>query len=194
MYEVTIKNGNKTLKINDLKDLADVLIGYGINDTDIKVAVEYLSKSKFNATFYHKDFKVAVVKDDVEDKWFRIDEYQFCKKNKSGVYLFADILWLDRTGDEPDFDGTNDYVFKYGIVDLDCYSEYDKECLVTSYYPDGLKEVRKTYGDNADQIIAECIFEQMTDGECICAKFMTLEDAEKRLIEFVGKENYYYGL
>ena len=38
----------------------------------------------------------------------------------------------------------------------------EKECNISGYY-DSIESLREIYDDYSDQIIAECIFEEMTD-------------------------------
>jgi hypothetical protein len=45
------------------------------------------------------------------------------------------------------------------IIDLEAYSDKEKESHISAYYS-SLQEVKEIYGDEANWIIAECIFEQ----------------------------------
>ena len=71
-------------------------------------------------------------------------------------------------------------------MDLYDYTEFEKECATSSYYGDhSLDHIYQIYGNNADQIIAECIFEEMCDGSAWTSEFMTEEEANEYIENYI---------
>lgn len=116
-------------------------------------------------------------------KWFctDTDSFQYCKEHGNGKYSFVEIVWLDTVEGDSGYPD-KEYTVKSAYVDLDDYDTHDKECAICGYY-DSLDAVYTEYEDGAEQIIAECIFEEMTDGSATTYGMMTREEAE----EFVRK-------
>lgn len=118
--------------------------------------------------------------------WFCTDSdcMQHCKEHGNGKYSFVEIVWLDTVEGDSGYPD-KEYTVKSAYVDLDDYDTYDRECAICGYY-DSLDTVHTEYDDAAEQIIAECIFEEMTDGSATTYGMMTREEAEefvKRYIE-----------
>lgn len=68
---------------------------------------------------------------------------------------------------------------------MDDYDQNDREIAICGYY-DSLDAVYVEYEDEAEQIIAECIFEDMTNDSICIYGIMTREEAElfvKKYIE-----------
>lgn len=120
--------------------------------------------------------------------WFCTDSdsMQHCKKHGKGKFSFVEMVWLDTVeGDEeyPD----KEYTVKSAYVDLNDYDEKEKENAVSGYYP-SLDAVYAEYEDTADQIIAECIFEEMTDGTATTYGMMTREEAENFIKNYIKEK------
>ena len=117
--------------------------------------------------------------------WFCTDPdcMQYCKKISETEYEFIQAVWLDTCGDDPVAenakDETDNYTVCTGYIDLDLYSEEDKEGSIWSYgYT--MDYVKEIYGNASNQIIAECLFEDecLTDSHSI-AGIVSWSDAEK---------------
>ena len=67
---------------------------------------------------------------------------------------------------------------------MDDYDTHDKECAICGYC-DSLDAVYTEYEDAAEQIIAECIFEEMTDGSATTYGMMTREEAEAFIRKYI---------
>lgn len=88
-------------------------------------------------------------------KWFRTDDFQICRQLKKNIYEFIE------------FNGADDLMISSSdIVDLSNYrdadtGEWNKEAqnILSAYYS-SLQDLRESAGDDEDQIVAECIFEQ----------------------------------
>lgn len=92
-------------------------------------------------------------------KWYCTDDdcLQYCKENSDGTFSFIGELWIDlSSGDEgyPD----KSYLVKTATVNLEDYTQGMMEIYISGYY-NSLDEIRKIYGNDSNQIIAECIFE-----------------------------------
>ena len=116
-------------------------------------------------------------------EWFctDTDSYQYCRDNGNGKYSFVEIVWLDTVEGDPGYPD-KEYTVKAAYIDLNDYDEKEREIAICGYY-DSLDVVYTEYEDGAEQIIAECIFEEMTDGSATTYGMMTREEAE----EFVKK-------
>ena len=103
--------------------------------------------------------------------WFCTDPdcNQYCKKESETEFQFIQSVWLDTCeGDikaENAKDEDDNYAVCAGYIDLDLYDEDDIECSLASYgYT--LEAVKDIYGDAANQIIAECLFEDNCLYDC----------------------------
>lgn len=117
-------------------------------------------------------------------KWFCTDDdgQQHLRRLSNTMYECIEMVWLDTCeGDEgyPD----KEYTVKTAIIDLDDYTEEEKEFFITAYYDGTLDEIRKALGEYFDQILVECIFEEMTDGSATTHGMMAKEEA----IDFIKK-------
>lgn len=125
--------------------------------------------------------------------WYCTDNdcMQYCRKISETEYEFIQAVWLDTCGDDPRSENakneSDNYAICTGYIDLDLYSEEDKEGSIGSYCytMDSVKEI---YGDAANQIIAECLFEDdcLVDGHSI-AGVVSWDDAEKIIQKYIDK-------
>lgn len=113
------------------------------------------------------------------------DSLQHLRKNDDGTYNCIEIVWLDTCeGDEgyPD----KEYVVKTALIDLNDYTEEDMEIAISGYYPDStLSELKEEWGDSLDQLIVECIFEEMTEGSASVHGMMTRAEAENFIKKYI---------
>lgn len=116
-------------------------------------------------------------------EWFctDTDSFQYCKEYGNGKYDFIEIAWLYKVGVMPEYPD-KEYTVKSAYIDLDDYDTHDRECAICGYY-DSLDVLYTEYEDASEQIIAECIFEEMTEGSATTYGMMTRGEAE----EFVKK-------
>ncbi len=91
-------------------------------------------------------------------KWICSDPdcSQYCLKESDYIYRLIEIREYP--------DENTPYVVCYGIIDLSDYELDELESFCEGYY-DSLTEVFDTYGTDAMQIIAECVFEQTQGSE-----------------------------
>lgn len=121
------------------------------------------------------------------NEWFCTDGdcMQYCRDNGNSTYDFVEIVWLDTVeGDKgyPD----KEYTVKSAYIDLSDYTDDEKEIAASSYY-DSLESLYSIYGDESEQIIAECIFEEMTEGSATTYGMMTKEEAEQFVKNFISR-------
>lgn len=64
------------------------------------------------------------------------------------------------------------YVFEFRTkdsepvkIDLEAYSHVSQDLIVRTFYPDGIDQVHREYGENALWIVAECIYESEFEGQ-----------------------------
>ena len=112
--------------------------------------------------------------------WTESDSSQYCKINSDGTYSFIEKVWLDTCKGDPG------YPVKTAFVDLDDYTEHEKECNISGYY-DSIESLREIYDDYSDQIIAECIFEEMTDGSASTTEMMTEKEADDYIQKYISE-------
>lgn len=89
-------------------------------------------------------------------KWIQTDNsetsYQFVKKNSDKNFEFIEAVEIGEEG-----------IVRKGIIDLEDYSKDEIEKYISSYYKN-LDSLQNSYKNNIsviNQIIAECIFEQI---------------------------------
>lgn len=118
-------------------------------------------------------------------EWICIDtdSSQYCKDHGRGCYSFVEIVWLDTVKGDPGYPD-KEYTVKSAYIDLDDYNMAEKEIAISGYY-DSLDAVYTEYEDAAEQIIAECIFEEMTEGSATTYGMMTKEEAEKFVKKYI---------
>lgn len=126
--------------------------------------------------------------------WFCTDPdcMQHCKKISETEFRFIQAVWLDTCDGDLEAKNTKDESDNYGVcagyIDLELYSEEDKECAIASYCYT-METIREIYKDAANQIIAECIFEDyclynnnLIDG------VVSWDDAEQIIQNYIMKE------
>lgn len=125
------------------------------------------------------------------NNWFCTDSdcLQYCKKINETEYDFIQAVWLDDC--EPRAknakDESDNYAVCTGYIDLDLYSDDDKEGSISSYgYT--MESVNEIYGDEANQIIAECLFED----DCLyenhsIAGVVSWNDAEQIVQKYIDE-------
>lgn len=126
--------------------------------------------------------------------WFCTDPecMQYCKKINEEVFRFIQAVWLDTCGDdtraENEKDDSDNYAVCADIIDLDLYDEDDILDSIGSYGYNSIAFLQKEYGDYANQIIAECIFE----GNCLynnssIAGVVSWDDAEQIIQKYIDE-------
>ena len=121
----------------------------------------------------------------MKEEWICTDPdcSQYCKINSDGTYSFIEKMWLDTCKGDPGHPDKS-YTVKTALVDLNDYTETEKEINVSGYY-DSIEALREIYKENSDQIIAECIFEYMTDGSASTTEMMTEKEADNYIQEYI---------
>lgn len=123
----------------------------------------------------------------MREEWIRTDSdcSQYCKVNSDGTYSFIEKVWLDTCKGDLGYPDKS-YTVKTALVDLDDYTEHEKECNICGYY-DSLEALREIYKEDSDQIIAECIFEEMTDGSASTTEMMTEKEADDYIQKYISE-------
>lgn len=123
----------------------------------------------------------------MREEWICTDSdcSQYCKINSDGTYSFIEKVWLDICKGDPGYPDKK-YTVKTALVDLNDYTEYEKECNISGYY-DSIESLREIYGDDSDQIITECIFEEMTDGSASTTEMMTEKEADDYIQKYISE-------
>ena len=128
--------------------------------------------------------------------WFCTDPdcMQHCKKISETEFKFIQAVWLDTCGDDPRArnarnakDESDNYAVCVGYIDLNLYSDEDKEGSISSYCYT-MESVKEIYEDAANQIIAECLFEDscLYDSSCI-SDVVSWNDAEKIIQNYIDE-------
>ena len=110
---------------------------------------------------------------------------QYCKVNSDGTYSFIEKVWLDICKGDPGYPD-KEYTVKTALVDLNDYTEHEKECNISGYY-DSIEALREIYKEDSDRIIAECIFEEMTDGSALTTEMMTEKEADEYIQKYISE-------
>lgn len=111
------------------------------------------------------------------------DSFQYCKEHGNRRYSFVEIVWIDTVKGDLGYPD-KEYTVKSAFVDLNDYDEKEREIVISGYYP-SLDAVYEEYEDASEQIIAECIFEEMTDGSAMTYGMMTREEAENFVKKYI---------
>lgn len=132
----------------------------------------------------------------MEKKWICTDpdSSQYMKINADGTYIFIEKVWLDICkGDEgyPD----KEYTVKSAFIDLNDYSDYEKDCAVSGYYRltndvykvNSTDDLYELYGVDMENIIAECIFEGINDGSATTYGMMTEKEADEFIQKYITR-------
>ena len=120
-------------------------------------------------------------------KWYCTDDdcLQYCRKNADGTFSFIEKLYYDTcNGDEgyPD----KSYLVKTATIDLKNYTQGMMEIYISSYYS-SLDQIRETYGNASNQIIAECIFEGDFGSDCWLSGMMTENEADDFIKKYISE-------
>lgn len=127
--------------------------------------------------------------------WFCTDNdcMQYCKEINNKEYQFIQAFWVDICGDNKRAKNAKDecdnYVVCAGYIDLDDYSKEDMDCVANRYGYSGLDGIEEIYGEEANRIIAECLFEDeyLYDSGCI-SDVISWDDA-RRVVDNYIEEN-----
>ncbi len=119
------------------------------------------------------------------NEWFCTDPdcFQYCKQVGKREFQFIKMVWLDMCRGDKGYPDKN-YTVKSAYVDLDDYSKKDIECHICGYYSN-LDDLYLEYGEDSDQIIAECIFEEMCSGLAITYGMMTEDEAKMFIKNYI---------
>lgn len=117
------------------------------------------------------------------------DSLQYCNDLGDRRYEFVEVVCLDFTESNKESENGK-YTVKSAYIDLNDYSLEDVEEAVSPYYG-SLDELvyDNTYSDEErDELVAECIFEELTDGSATTYGIMTKEEAENFIEKYVTRE------
>lgn len=108
--------------------------------------------------------------------WKQADDYQWRKKLNETTFHFVEIR-----------DGIA-YEIVSGIVDVEDYSEDEREDIIKYYYS-SMEEFTSGYTcDEINGILAECIFEEISSSELSrYGNYDTEEDAEKEVAAYLSR-------
>lgn len=107
-------------------------------------------------------------------------------RNNGSKYEMVQAVWLDMT-EEDKQKGLHEYCIVRIGIDLDDYSDEEKEMHISSYgYT--LESVAKEYEDAANDIIAECIMEDESLSDAYVIDEADSFEEAKEKIEKIIKE------
>ena len=121
----------------------------------------------------------------MKNKWFKTDDTQWCKKNDNYNFTFCEIVWLDTTSEdekaENSIDEYDNYCVMAAWIDLMDYDLEEIERCIAAYGYKNVADVVDLYMDKANQIIAECLFEEtcMSDACVVSKEILSETDAKK---------------
>ena len=125
--------------------------------------------------------------------WFCTDPdcMQHCKKINDTEFKFIHAVWLDTCHDDPKAENRKNESDNYAVcadyIDIELYSEKDIECALAPYGYD-IEFVKDAYGEDMNQIIAECLFEEncLYDSSSISG-VVSWNDAEKTIQNYIDE-------
>ena len=122
--------------------------------------------------------------------WYETDSdsCQYVRKDKN-LYEMIQAVWLDLT-QEDKANGEYEYcIVKIGI-DLEDYTEEEKTSAIESFCYE-MDRLREDFGDDADDIIAECIMEvNCLDNAYVIGDAHSFEEAKNIIEDIVNKDNH----
>ena len=97
------------------------------------------------------------------------DNLQFCRKESETRFRYVEVdkisLYLFLNGDDISSVSNEDLVLYVGwyelLIDLNRFTDEQKSDLTSAYYG-SIEQIEELYGEDSKMIIAECIFEQIT--------------------------------
>ena len=104
----------------------------------------------------------------MRNEWYCTDNdcMRYCKKVDDYQFKFIQAVWVDDWGYNPIEENVKDEYDNYtvccGYIDINDYSERELEIYVSNYTYT-LDSIKEIYGEDANEAIAECIFED----ECL---------------------------
>jgi hypothetical protein len=119
------------------------------------------------------------------------DCLQHGKKISETEFKFIQAVWLDTCeGDTRAInakDDSDNYAVCAGFIDLDLYPDEDIEGSIGSYgYT--LKSIKEIYGEDANYIIAECLFEDHCLYDCgSIAGVVSWDDAKVTIQNYIDE-------
>ena len=122
------------------------------------------------------------------EPWYLTDDgcFQYMCKDKR-KYKMVQAVWLDTTKADIEA-GCHQYCIVAMEMDLDDYSDDDVLGAISTYNYT-IVSLIETYGENAIDIIAECIMEEeILKDAYIIDDADSLEEAEKKIKQYI-KEN-----
>ncbi len=117
---------------------------------------------------YRKGWKerVSIQKANVKTKYEKSDDLQWVRKVNDHEYDLVEV--------REHIPGS--FIVVSGNVDLSIYTDEEFDDEVRGYYKN-LAQVKEQYPDNWQQVVCECIFEQIHESELICSGPYDSEDA-----------------
>lgn len=111
--------------------------------------------------------------------WIRTDGLQIVRQLDSRVFELAEVQQA-----EP-----GKYVVVKTIIDLDDYLEEDILDYIQGYGYKSIADMKRQYGEDTNQVIAECIFEclQLIDYDFVSFLYPSESSAESSLRAIEGK-------
>ena len=125
-------------------------------------------------------------------KWYCTDDdcLQYCRENADGTFSFIEKLYYDTCNGHEDYPDKS-YLVKTATIDLKNYTQGMMEIYISGYYS-SLDEIRETYGNASNQIIAECIFEEDfgefgSNCDCWLSEMMTEKEADDFIMKYISE-------
>ncbi|MBS5368958.1 MAG: hypothetical protein KHY19_05800 [Coprobacillus cateniformis] len=123
----------------------------------------------------------------MEEKWVctDLDSSQYRKINADSTYIFIEKVWLDICeGDEgyPD----KEYTVKSAWIDLNDYSDYEKECAISGYY-ESMNDIYDQHIVYLYYIIELFIFEDMNVCSATTYGMMTEKEADEFIQKYITR-------
>jgi len=119
------------------------------------------------------------------NNWFETDSLQWCKQIDNYRYKFCQVLWLYTTEEDTKAKNavgdSDNHCVVAGFIDLMEYDLVDIYRCIATYGYESIADIAYQYLDAANQIIAECIFEEecYSNGYVISKKILSQKDAEE---------------
>jgi hypothetical protein len=107
--------------------------------------------------------------------WKKTDGLQWCCRINKTTYHLVEV--------RESYEG---FIFVSGVIDIEDYSNDDIQSCIKGYGYANIGDMRSIYKEDAEGVIAECLFEQTSEMELIVFNgFRTEDEAESAVEKYI---------
>lgn len=109
--------------------------------------------------------------------WIKTDDLQWRRKINDTAYQLIEVRKVF----------CNEYVFVFKTINTEDYGEEDILSCIESFGYESMKTIKELYKEDANGILAECLFECISTSELVVSDaFKTEDEAERAAEEYIA--------